>query len=717
MVLNKEVTEHELDSTSSSAINNNNNNNNIMENRNSLTVDMSASPDGDPLLKPVNIYFNISGSLSAAGSEAPIPTPDTQTPATTETTDDNVINQKNKDKDKDSTLHASDNYQIPIPKFVKKNEQLLSVYQRVVPRFPQSIKGRINPVTLVFKQRNHNNHIDDDELGAQQPRQDSCVIRCSTAQSANNARKTLQLQSHTSPHSIDSSDPVLDELITEGEFERYFNLVSHYNIRILVVAALILQILTSVLNYMKEGNYVFGRDFHYTFQLGVTVVLVFILIPFPLAISYSECVYLQILLLTNNIPRLIYKDPFPLYEPSYQMFLWLNYSIPTAKFWRSTLTGAIGIVALVAIRLAKDFRPFIDVFLSMGGSYLFYLISSGFGARLFEISNRSLFVEIVQSFPALPAHKTYQVIHKFYRGCSSRISLRFNDREMERRFIEFYSSESVIELGMVLASCATTIFYAMQDYIFSSPDKLYIFLILRFVVVLPTTLATLYFSILRKTHPYRADMYSVVAYIILVAVQCIMFSLMPTREGALYYFGGVMRVLSLAVSQLFFLYMLVLLPFGCAILPLSIIDKNRSANTNYILFFVIFINVIALYSLVREKTQRLRFLVRYYVQDMLTSETVSDLLAKEVVGDDTEQASTTTKNNNAVDGIEMATATPGQLADSDVTQSSVGMPEHSSAQSLSLTSSQQQNRSKRNLLHYSQQSSESNKSLASIPPA
>ncbi|GAM28165.1 hypothetical protein SAMD00019534_113410 [Acytostelium subglobosum LB1] len=534
----------------------------------------------------------------------------------------------------DTYMHNSNVFQIPVPKFIKDNERLNEYYEKFVPKFPSALKDRINPVTLVFKKRSklqQQQHQCDGSRDGQCQGCAGCLRRYSTRSSAKKVRDQLALARLESPKTrgqfqpVSSSDPVLDELITEGEFERYFNLICKTKIKVLMSFAVVLQILMSVFNYMKEGGYLLRRDALYTTELVVTIVCALIIIPLPALASYVEVVYLQILLLTNNISRIFYIDVFPPYEPSYQIYLWVNFSVPTAKFWRACITGTIGVFALVIIRIINAYPPSVlHVIFSQGGSYMFYLVAAGFGARLNEITNRALFAELVRVCPHMPAQKTYDHFDKFYKRATNFLTQRFKDREMERGFIQFYSSESIIEVGVVLATTATTIFYTMQDYLYSKPGTLFIFLLLRFIIMVPVTLSMLYLSVMRRTHPYRADLLSFIAFTVLIGVQCAMFTQTSTRDGSLYYFGGVMRVVTLASSQLFFLYLLVLLPVSFAILPLAMVGKG-TANTNYILFFIIFTVIIACYSLLREKNQRVRYLIRHYSRDILTPELAKEL--------------------------------------------------------------------------------------------
>ncbi|GAM27920.1 hypothetical protein SAMD00019534_110960 [Acytostelium subglobosum LB1] len=540
-------------------------------------------------------------------------------------------------------------FQIPVPGFVENSTRLRSYAEKLVPTFPSALRGRINPFTLVFKHLAKPTEADLEE---------GCT-RTSTKASARRTRQYLVAQRKKSNMtgrymSISTQDPILNELVTEGEFERYFNMICTKKVRILVLVALLMEIAMSVFTFLKHGNYEFTRDAVYTVELALTFVVACIVIPFPRTTSYVEVVYLQIMLLTNNITRIWYYDVYPPYEPTYQIYLWINFALPTAKFWRASITGTFGIVALVTVRLIQGYSNATDVVLSQGGSYLVYLVAVAFGSRLCEIINRALFTELIQVCPHLPAQKTYAIFERHYNKTTHTITQRFKDPHTEEEFLRYYASESIIELGLVMATLATTIYYVLQDHLYAKPGTLYIFLLLRICVMVPVTLSLLYFSIMRRKHPYRADLMSLAAFAVLIGVQCYMFKSVTSWEGSLYYFGGVMRVLTLGASQLFFLPMLILLPISFAILPLAIIE-SQSMYTNYILFLVILVVVLGCYSLLREKNQRLRFLVQRHARDILTPE-----LALELSETATETATTTgvvtagaTTDKDEVGAIEM----------------------------------------------------------------
>eukprot|EP01132_Coremiostelium_polycephalum_P000786 gene786-977_t len=377
------------------------------------------------------------------------------------------------------------------------------------------------------------------------------------------------------PQIIDNEkQSLLDDIITEGNFERYYNLISHKKVIILVIFAVFLQILLSLFTYFKYGDYKLQRDISITIELIVTVVISAIVITFPLSISRCQTIYLQILLITNSIMRLTWGDIFPNYEPSYQMFIWINFSLPTAKFWRSSITGFVGIMVLVIIRLIQHYDTTSNIIISQGGAYLLYHISIAFGSRIYELTNRALFAELVAVNPSLPPAE---------------------NKEIESAFLRFYSSNSILEYGVVFSTVATSIYYVVQDLNFSKTGTFILF------------------------NPFKADVLSLGSFILLMASQIIMYTQTSGYTGSLYYLGGVMRVLTLASTQLFFLFTAGLIPTSFVIIPLVFTQFAIKENVNYVLFFFIFVVILAFYSYQREKTHRLRYLVNNLAELVLTN--------------------------------------------------------------------------------------------------
>ncbi|EFA85595.1 hypothetical protein PPL_01378 [Heterostelium album PN500] len=398
----------------------------------------------------------------------------------------NSRNNNELNSNKDKQLNESDEekrYQIPLPNFIKNSKMMSRYADKMIPKFPKSIRDRINPFTLIFLHRNKDvrSCFGLPKIGW------STDIKPSTKTAAKKTQKLLQEQ-NLPPHFLHRNDPVLDNLLTEGQFERYFNIICKKKVRVLISVAILMQIFLSLFTYLKFGNYVFKRDVGISTELVVTLICAFAVIVFPKTTSRVEVVYLQILLLTNNITRIWWEDWFPPYEPSYQIFLWINFSVPTAKFWRSSITGFIGIACLVTIRLVQKYDTVTNIIVSQGGSYLLYHIAVGFGTRLNEIANKALFAEIVQANPALPAHKTYFIFERYYDRISNRFTQRFRDKEMEQGFLKFYSSESIVEVGVVVSTLATSVYYVIQDIRYHNPGMLLMFLLLRFLVIVPSTL-------------------------------------------------------------------------------------------------------------------------------------------------------------------------------------------------------------------------------------
>ncbi|EGG23701.1 hypothetical protein DFA_05835 [Cavenderia fasciculata] len=433
-------------------------------------------------------------------------------------------------------------------------------------------------------------------------------------------------------------EEAINDQLTEGSYERYFNTIAYRKVVVLVCAAIVLQLALTGATYVKFGNYVFMRDAAVTTELATTIIAALTVIFFPKSTSRVQVVYLLILLLTNNMTRLMWEDWFPPFEPSYQMFIWINLSLPTAKFSRSIWTGTIGIVSIVIIRIAQEYDTVANVIVTQGGAYFLYQVSAAFGQRIIEVAQRCLFTELVNIDPFRSPIELYHIFHRFYISQSSRLTLKFRDALIESRFHEFYAKESTLELGVVFSTVITSIYYVIQDIHYCKPGTLPFYIALRFAVIIPLTCSLLYVSVLRKKTPFKADFIALIILIILEIVQVAMYTQTNSLYGSFYYFGGVMRVLTLGSAQLFFLFFAVLLPFSFIIVPFALTLFAPSSSINYLLFLIIFAIVVASFNYLREQNQRLRFLVKYLATEALEYES-DRLKALEVKNQNKDQTS------------------------------------------------------------------------------
>ncbi|GAM27831.1 hypothetical protein SAMD00019534_110070 [Acytostelium subglobosum LB1] len=480
-------------------------------------------------------------------------------------------------------------FTVPLPNALLQYPMVSKVWSAMIPKFPDSIKDRIHISTLVFRAKQEPIH---------SPFIDASMESIKMASSVhNNTNNNVQV-------------------ISEGDYERYNNLISQRRIRIIILVAILMQACMSALNYIKYGNYMFRRDVIMTSQLVVTVISAAILFRFPLTSSRVTVLYLQFILLCNPLQRLVWADTFPPYEPSYQIMLWINFSVPTAKFWRASVTGLVGIMSVIIIRILQQYDTVFRILWLQLGTYLLYHIVVGFGSRLSEVVNRALYVELLYLSPLQPAHKTYACVERYCRARSHWLTQRFKDAEIEKRFLAFYGQESFVEVGLLLSTVISSAYYIFQDMYYSKSGMLVMFLVLRFVLVIPGFVMLFYLSIMRKTNPIKADLLSLIIFTLIILAQYAMFDQVVSWEGSLFYFGAMMRVLTLASNQLFLVHTLYIIPISYAIIPLSVVLYG-SQNNNYIFFFVVLTVVVIVFTLIREKNQRLRFLVQQYGAEAL----------------------------------------------------------------------------------------------------
>ncbi|KAF2071773.1 hypothetical protein CYY_006919 [Polysphondylium violaceum] len=407
--------------------------------------------------------------------------------------------------------------------------------------------------------------------------------------------------------------------ITEDDYEDYRCLLSHRKLSGILVISSLLEIMLTLINYfIIHGNFEIHRDIGNVLETFGVMVITQMIIFKPLWTAKLMAAMSTLILTTNLLPKILNIHSLSYnYDPTLQVMLWVLFYYPTGNFARSSIIGIATVVILIVFRLVHKNYSVVNILFVEGASYLAYAVVNSISQRSNEFFQRSLYVELKQCNPDLPPHKVWGIFNTFYQQNSFKYLLFFNTTEMEHRFLGYYSKQCNLELGILLSTIISSLYYLVQDFQLHKTTDVAVFIALRFAVIIPCSLFLVYCSFMRRQNPYRADFLSSVSVLCIVASQIIMFVKTGPNESSLFYLGGVMRALTFLSSQLLLTPLVFPLMASYVMIPIAAI-YYLSGTFTHILFFTMFTSLAFDFSFNREKTQRIRFLIRYYKNQALS---------------------------------------------------------------------------------------------------